>query len=221
MVGYFGGTFDPIHLGHLHLAQAALKEFDFEKLLFVPTGHNPLKPPSSAGASAEDRYQMVERAIKELAEDRFQCLDWEIKTHGPNYTYDTILKLRESQESELAIILGSDTFEELPKWQNPKELAALVHFVLVQRKTNEPVHVESVLTDIGYSDVRLKGRRYEFCEGKRWVIEFPFQPLPFAATTLRNQIRRLWDSGNTDSIPHGIQESVWTFIKEKRIYAVS
>ncbi|MHA6484806.1 nicotinate-nucleotide adenylyltransferase [Paenibacillus sp. strain BS8-2] len=126
-----GGTFDPIHIGHLIAAEAALEACRLDEVWFIPTASPPLKS-NSPGASGEDRLQMVSAAIAN--HDRFRVLDIELRRGGVSYSIDTITSLREQHPSySFAYIIGSDRMNDLPKWHRIDELAELVTFIGLAR----------------------------------------------------------------------------------------
>jgi nicotinate-nucleotide adenylyltransferase len=124
-LGVFGGTFDPIHVGHVAAAHAALTALHLERVLFVPSG----RPPHKEGhASAEQRYEMTCLAIE--GEPLFTVSRLELDRPGPSYTVDT---LRALQGDELFFICGADAIVELPTWHEWRELVKLAKFVAVTR----------------------------------------------------------------------------------------
>jgi nicotinate-nucleotide adenylyltransferase len=129
--GVFGGTFDPVHVAHLALAEAARDVLGLERVLFVPAG----EPPHKVGLSitpAEDRFAMVQAAI--AGNDGFAASRVELDRDGPSYTVDTLRSLRAEQRAagdtrDLALILSAEAFLALPTWHDPRgvlERAALV-----------------------------------------------------------------------------------------------
>ncbi len=137
-VGLFGGTFDPVHLGHLAIARAALAELQLDQLLFIPAAQAPLRQEVPA-ASATDRLDLLGRAIAEAAEPRLGVLDLEIQSGGINYTVDTVRKLRAAwPQAELFWLLGADQFARLDRWREPGELAKLVEFAVLERPGSPP-----------------------------------------------------------------------------------
>lgn len=136
-IGFFGGTFDPPHLGHLHVAEAAAKAYRLEQILFVPTAQQPLKP-QGAIAPYNDRLNMVS-LLCELgpAQTNFipSSLDAPRADGQPNYTIDTITRLCQGimSEANLYIILGADAFLGVPNWHAGHELLGLANWIVVSR----------------------------------------------------------------------------------------
>lgn len=115
-VGVLGGTFDPIHIGHLLLAEAAREELALGKVLFVPAGHQWRKEQVDRDiAPAEHRLAMVKLAIE--GSDAFEASPIEVDREGPSYTADTLAALRaEMPEARLWFIVGSDALADMPHW---------------------------------------------------------------------------------------------------------
>ena len=127
-VGIFGGTFDPVHVGHLAIARAALDSAHLDRVLFVPARRSPLKTTAPV-ASEADRLAMLEAAVKD--EPRFSVSRVELEREGPSFTVDTLNALR--GEGELALILGSDALADLPKWRSPERIRQLATLLVARR----------------------------------------------------------------------------------------
>jgi len=129
-IGIFGGTFDPIHYGHLRSAFEVLQALRFEEIRFIPCGDPPHR--GATFAAAESRLQMVEVAIK--GQDGFTSDDREIRRDGPSYTIDTLTTLREEfPRRSLGLILGMDAFLGLSKWHRWDEILSVAHIVVAHR----------------------------------------------------------------------------------------
>ena len=130
--GLFGGTFNPIHIGHLQMAEAARKEYKLSCVYFIPCGIPPHKLKQKL-LPARFRYKLVKEAIK--GKKYFKVLDIEIKKKKPCYTIDTIKTIVETHRgaSLLYFLIGQDSFESLHTWTKPNELAKLVIFLVLPR----------------------------------------------------------------------------------------
>ncbi|HKQ37151.1 MAG TPA: nicotinate-nucleotide adenylyltransferase [Verrucomicrobiae bacterium] len=136
-IGLFGGSFDPVHLGHLLVAQAACEEFNLDRLFFVPAAQSPLKP-ERIPAPPEVRLRMLRLAL--VGEPNYEVDDQEIRRGGPSYTIDTVRAYRQLYpKASLFYIIGADHVPLLPKWRAADELAALVEFLVVPRPGDPPV----------------------------------------------------------------------------------
>lgn len=130
-LGFFGGSFDPVHLGHLIAAQDAHEQLGLDRLFFVPTAQAPLRD-DSAHAAAKDRVAMLKLA---LANDtRFEVVDWEVERGGVSYTVDTVEQVRERFSGSHPVwIIGEDQVANLPRWHRIAELCQLTDFAYLQR----------------------------------------------------------------------------------------
>ena len=127
-VGIFGGTFDPVHVGHLAIARAALDSAGLDRVIFVPARRSPLKAPGPV-ASEGDRLTMLELAVKD--EPRFAVSPVELERPGPSFTVDTLEALK--GEGELSLILGSDALADLAKWRSPERIRELASLLVARR----------------------------------------------------------------------------------------
>ncbi len=130
-IGILGGTFDPIHLGHLILAETAREDLNLKRVYFITAGTPPHREP--AEAPAHFRHQMV--LLATAGNPFFVVSDFEVKQLGPSYTYQTVLRLREiCGPADFFLILGADAFQEISSWYKIKELAGLVTFAVAARE---------------------------------------------------------------------------------------
>lgn len=131
-VGVLGGTFDPIHIGHLVVAEEARIKLGFKEVLFVPAGQPWLKSDRTI-TPAVHRVEMVRRAI--ASNPYFKLCTLEVERAGPSYTVDTLTMLRKQlgSKASLFFILGRDTLDELPLWKEPKKLVQLCRLVVAPR----------------------------------------------------------------------------------------
>lgn len=131
-LGIAGGTFDPIHMGHLIMAEVARQECGLDKVLFIPTGN----PPHKAGYTvtpAAYRYEMVRMAI--IDNPYFEISDIEVKREGFTYTVDTLMELRRIYPAnvEFFFIIGGDTLPEIKGWREASRVVKCCHFVVYGR----------------------------------------------------------------------------------------
>ena len=127
-IGVFGGTFDPVHVGHLAIALAALESVPLDRVLFVPVRRSPLKDRDPL-ASTADRVAMLETAI--AREPRFALSRAELEREGVSYTVDTLEELR--SQGELFLILGSDALADLARWRAPDRIRELATILVAAR----------------------------------------------------------------------------------------
>lgn len=160
-IGIFGGTFNPIHFGHLVLAEQAYEKLNLSKVIFIPSFHPPHKNSPNI-ASALDRYNMVKLAIQE--NPRFEISEIEIKRKGRSYLVDTLKELKKIYpRAKLFFISGSDVSNQIGKWKSINEILWLSKFVLAKRpgyklkKYNRNISVISITElDISSSMIRRK-----------------------------------------------------------------
>lgn len=135
-VGLFGGTFDPVHLGHLILAQAALEELDLDRVLFIPASISPHKNGSPPIASQQDRLEMIRLAIE--WESRFSVDDRELHREGPSYTIETVRSLLADYCGvRFLYLIGADNVRELGSWHESTELRNLIDFAVFERSERQ------------------------------------------------------------------------------------
>lgn len=127
-VGVFGGTFDPVHVGHLAIANAALETVPLDRVMFVLARRAPLKERGPVAGEA-DRLAMLELAV--AGEPRFSVSRIELDRDGPSYTVDTLEGL--AGADELFLILGGDALAALPRWKDPDRIAKLATLVVAER----------------------------------------------------------------------------------------
>lgn len=129
-IGIVGGTFDPIHVGHLALARAARDCAQLDRVLLIPAAIPPHRGP--AVAAGDDRLEMTRRAA--AGEDGLEVSDIELRRQGASYTVDTLRELSSANpEDELYLVLGWDAARELRSWHEPREVAELARLVVVGR----------------------------------------------------------------------------------------
>ena len=153
-IGLFGGTFDPIHYGHLRTAFELWQALRLAEVRFLPTGNPPHR--DATLASAELRVQMVRAAVADLA--AFTVDDREVRRTGRSYSVDTLTELREElPERSLCLLLGMDAFLGLPHWHRWRELFDLAHVVVAHRpgwKAPTQGPLGEIMVDRGTGTVR-------------------------------------------------------------------
>jgi len=160
-VGVFGGTFDPVHVGHLAIALAALESVPLDRVLFVPARRSPLKARDPL-ASVEDRVTMLQAAI--AGEPRFTLSRVELDRDGASYTVDTLEALR--SEGDLFLILGSDALADLARWRAPDRIRELSTILVAGRPgapEADPMHharaFDAPRLDISSRELRARTAR--------------------------------------------------------------
>lgn len=151
-IGFLGGSFDPVHFGHLIAAQDAIEQYRLDRLVVVPAAQAPLKP-TEVHASADDRLSMLRVAVE--SDPRFEISDYEIRKGGVSYTIDSARHFRaQFPKDQLYWIIGGDQLPNLHLWKDIAELARLVEFIFLER----PGHAAKVAPSI-------PGLRLHRCDG--------------------------------------------------------
>jgi nicotinate-nucleotide adenylyltransferase len=186
-VAVLGGSFNPIHYGHLLLADDVLEQLGLDRVLFVPAAAPPHKAATLLAAAA-DRYEMVRRATAE--HPRFAVSDVELRRAGPSYTVDTLSALAAGGD-ELFYIVGSETFLDLLTWREPRRVASLARLVVIPRAGSvfdtEGAAAQKVLHEIG-----VEGGFVHAGGGpppSRGVLIVHATSLPLSASDLRRRVR--------------------------------
>jgi nicotinate-nucleotide adenylyltransferase len=177
-IGILGGTFNPIHVGHLIMAQSALEAHDLTSVMFIPCATPPHKN-AAALLSGRHRLAMVERAIE--WNPFYEVSDMELRRPGISYAVDTVAALgREHPDASLYFIIGTDTLRELHKWRNIYDLLALCRFISIGRPGSDldrlkegdlgldPPWPERLLKDVLAGrrlDISSSDIRYRIAEG--------------------------------------------------------
>ncbi|SDI94085.1 nicotinate-nucleotide adenylyltransferase [Salimicrobium halophilum] len=172
-IGLFGGTFDPLHIGHMVVAECVREAKELDEIWFVPSHIPPHK--KNASVSSEDRYRMVKEAT--ASNDSFNVTDVELKREGKSYTLQTVRDLKNNHpDHRFSFIIGGDMVASLGKWHRIDELIEEVSFIGVNRpgdtlETSYPLStVEIPLLEISSSEVR---HRLENGKTVRYMVPEP------------------------------------------------
>jgi nicotinate-nucleotide adenylyltransferase len=168
-LGIMGGTFDPIHYGHLVTAEEALHQFELDEVMFVPTGR-PWMKEHDVVSPAEDRYLMT--VIATASNPRFSVSRVEVDREGPTYAIDTLRTIKEDSGADLFFITGADAVLEIFQWKDRQELFEMAHFIAATRPgydvseleehgtTNDGITVMSIpALAISSTDIRTRVAR--------------------------------------------------------------
>ena len=210
-LGIFGGTFNPVHSGHLRTAEEARYKLRLDKIIFVPSGNPPLKEHGAVAAS--HRYAMV---VLGTASNRdFIVSDLEAGQRGKSYTVDTIRLLKKKfPGDELFFILGTDAFLDIPKWHQPEKLTGMTDFIVVSR----PGIGFDAITDSPYiQSVESRNDTYTYCSliSGRSAFLVPVTRFDISSTDIRGL------AGREMSIKYLLPASVERYIKKNKLYVVS
>ncbi len=195
-IGFLGGTFDPVHLGHLAIAEAARSRLSLNKVLFVPAGQPWLKTNRKI-SPGRDRIAMVKLAIKDYP--YFEVSTIEIDHPGPSYTSDTLagLKNKLGENTDLFLILGWDSLIEMPKWHDPAGVIGKCSLVAITRINGKPD-----LDDLEKSIPGIKKR----------TILLDMEPVDISSTEVRERVVKGL------SLSGFVPEPVERYIEENNLY---
>ena len=213
-IALLGGAFNPLHIGHAMLAEIAVKELGFDKVLFVPTFIPPHKCFTDA-ASAKDRLGMVRSFCKDSP--HFAVEACEIERGGVSYTFDTlqyiIKKFGDSIEGKPALIIGEENAREFEKWYRASDVASLADIVIARRRDGEKGEALKA-----FQNTPLGNYTGGF-DGEESSLAFPFPhrlldnpPLTLSSTEIRSRI------GSGKSWRYLVPERVFRYIIRKRLY---
>jgi nicotinate-nucleotide adenylyltransferase len=199
-IGVLGGTFDPVHTGHIIVAEEIKAQLNLAEVLFVPAGLPWLRGDSPL-AAAEHRVNMVRLAIDDKPYLKLSTI--EIERGGPSYTVDTIAELKGQlgAEDELFFILGWDSLTELPRWQEPSRLIAMCRLAAVPRVGCSAPDLDSLETSVpGLGDR---------------VILLDKPRVDISASGIRDRVARGLP------IDHLVPEAVARYIREQGLYTIA
>ncbi|MGH7198067.1 MAG: nicotinate-nucleotide adenylyltransferase, partial [Candidatus Omnitrophota bacterium] len=187
-IGIFGGSFNPVHRGHLKLAREAASELGLQKVFFVPSGRTPLKKDETLLPAAL-RVKLLKKAVGD--DPAFRVSLCEIKRKGASYTVDTLkfFKKKFGKSATLYFLSGADTLKNLSRWRSPSEVLRLCRFVAFSRPGVHPRRVP------------------------KEVLFVPFDALPVSSSDIRKRLRQGKPVGRL--VPPGTEKSLKAYFKER------
>jgi nicotinate-nucleotide adenylyltransferase len=189
-IGVFGGTFDPVHIGHLILAEQAREQLGLNRVLWVPAGQ-PWRKSGRDVSAAAHRVEMVRRAV--AGNDSFELVSDEAEREGPSYTVETLVMLQARYAgAHLWLLLGADALADLPHWREPARLVELARLAVARRE-------------------ELEGAQKTLWPGA--VVDWVEMPrIDVSATTVRQRVA----AGR--SVKYLVPEEVAEYIRERGLY---
>lgn len=186
-IGLLGGSFNPVHNGHIELAQTALDSFNLDKILFLPSGNHPLKNHNNI-PPVEIRYDITKKAI--ASNPRFEISRLDMETAKPSYTKLLVMRLNKAfPDDEFYFIAGSDIISELEKWHDYKWILDNIEFIIAHR----PDIDRSAWNELDYID------KLHFME---------MEPIDISSTVIREMIRKNKDISTL--VPANIKKELIT-----------
>lgn len=217
-IGLFGGTFDPVHNGHLLVAMDVLAQFKLDKIHFIPCALQPNKA-NGPLASASDRVAMLQLALRD--QPRFEICEFEIQRRGPSYTVDTLSYFASSQPpgARLHFIIGIDAFLEIDTWKSYSRLFELAAFIVMARPGIGESAEQALCTAADYARQRICADYQLDSHGSR-LLHPAMQPIHLACVSqidiASTQIRHLIQQERP--IGDWINEDVANYIEIKGLY---
>lgn len=219
-IGLFGGTFNPIHAGHLHAAEEVRKRFPLEQIILIPSALPPHKLPDNL-AEAQDRLEMLRLASTGIS--YLSISDVELNRGGPSYTIDTVFhfKSRVSRDHRLFWIVGIDAFLEIETWKAYRSLFEQIAFIVMSRPDRgnrqnvaaERKQLETYLINTLSGDYVFAASKNAFLHPELKPVYFiDIEPLAVSSTDIRMRARQ------GETILNLVPESVQQYIKSKGLY---
>ena len=195
-LGILGGTFNPLHLGHLICAQEAHLQLGLDRVILMPAARSPHKPFDDEDPGAEHRLALCRLAV--AGDQRFEVSSIEVDRPGPSYTVDTLMELhsRES-DSELHLIVGGDVAAGLPTWREPEQVLSLAKLEVATRRGTARSSIEQALGTLS------GGARAAF---------FEMPDIGISSTDVRHRV------GMGEPIRYLVPDAVANYIDEHRLY---
>ena len=211
-LGLFGGTFNPIHLGHLRAAVEVREAFNLDRLLLVPSAQPPHKMADHV-ANAEDRLEMVRLSVQ--GEPSLEASDVELARPGLSYTIETLRYFQDrfGPESDIHFIVGQDAFSEITTWKSYQALFVTAHFIVMTRPSSKLRSLEDFIHTQISAEYQYEPTSNRYSHPRwRTIFCLDITHLDISATKIREWIRR------GRSIRFLVPDAVQGFINKKGLY---
>ena len=197
-IGVLGGTFDPVHLGHLAIAEEVRLRLNLDRVIFIPAGQPRLRADEYLSPAA-DRLRMVELATED--NPHFQVCDIEVQRSGPTYTVDTLDKLAQSlgEDTELYFMVGADILGQFHRWKDPEKVLESCYLVVVSRP--------------GHEDDDWPEWFQTFASAKDKVIRLEIPMVDISGTEIRRR------ANLREAVHNLVPDSVAEYIEDRKLYA--
>lgn len=194
-IGLFGGTFDPIHIGHVDMIRQVCSHISLDKVIFIPAYLPPHK--NNTITSYNHRMAMVKLALQHDA--TFEISDYESRNSNPSYTFYTLSYFKNMYpEDEFYYIMGADSFNSMESWYRWEELLCLSHFIVIDRK-DYPLFINNSIRNV------LNKSKYS-------VYHLPLNTIPISSTIIRQRLK------NGVAIENDLNNDVYRYIRENDLY---
>lgn len=212
-IAMLGGSFNPIHIGHLILADSVCKSLGYDKILFVPTATPPHKE-LSCDVAASDRFEMTRLAV--LGDERFEAEGCEIERGGVSYTYDTVCFLEQKYASvltgKIGLVMGEDLIADYDKWYKAEELAQKSDLILAVRPKDSDLKAEFQNSPTAkYGKKPMQGVNRENFTFPHKIVENP--RIELSSSEIRQKI------AEDGAWRYLVSERVFEYIIERNLYA--
>lgn len=187
-IGLLGGTFDPVHNGHLAIAGRVRQGCRLDAVVFIPAANPPHKEPHTITELCHRR-----RMLELVCDSGYYVSSLEAERRGPSYSVDTLQTLKSffPPEIELFFIIGTDSFVDLPSWKEPERLLDYANLVVVNRASHGAADIERIL-HLNFPAYHPRGAENIYRRGKGGysIILFDMEPVPVSATAVRERVRQ-------------------------------
>ncbi|MBL0122282.1 MAG: nicotinate-nucleotide adenylyltransferase [Betaproteobacteria bacterium] len=210
-IALLGGTFDPVHVGHLGLARSAFAQLKLQKLLLLPVG-NPYQKgrrPYASGAQRVDMLRIAFHGNSDVVVD-----ERELRRDGPTYTFDTLVELRAEygEAASLVWLIGSDAFLRLDTWHRWRELFDLTHFAVIDRAGHELASARGAQELRKEVEKRLAGLLATHESPSGSVVMLGMTPPPVSSTDIRARLAR------RETVRQLVPDAVCDYIEQHKLY---
>jgi len=201
--GVLGGSFNPVHVGHISIAQQILNALKLEKVFLLPAQQNPHKAGDAELAPPPDRLEMCRLAVRSMK--GLEVSDLELQRPGPSFTVETARTLREAYgpEAQIYFLIGSDSLSDLPKWKDVHELLKLADFAIADRR-------EAPLGEEAWNEIRAQLGAGHEKKLRAGVVKL--ERVDVSATEIRKLLR------GGEKIPGYLRRDVEAYIRKQGLY---
>jgi nicotinate-nucleotide adenylyltransferase len=210
-IAFYGGSFDPPHLGHMAIANALLRQFELDEFVFVPAFHAPHKK-RAAPTSAFDRYAML--SLVTANEPRISLSKIEIEQPSPSYTVETLMKLKSMlRDVRIFFVMGADSWSQIRTWREWESVLTLTDVIVVTRP-GFPLSIEHVTSEIRERVIDMRGSGQGIMDDDQQHIYFSDGvDTEISATDIRRKIRE-----NEETWRRDVPKEVANYIEKYQIY---